>query len=417
MRTAIKHKKLIMILITAVIVLLLSLYLFFAFKTRVDTALVLYDALENTANDILDKINSAVSLKDISNSSFSMKLSPVQNKASSFSELIIVNDKKNKQLTADILNCRYDKDSSFSLSVFADNSKFGFNINDSPEHFYTADSDNFKKKWNNSIYSYFIELPSFCPNDMSYTSLNSLLTTDNIVKMLMALGIGDAKINASDFIYNIKVSNIGDAVTADNINAEHIRLTLSGRYCAEFIEDLSKSSAIAKESFVSSYTKLFAKNIKSLKNKDIVVEFIVADNRIYSAETSLDFADRLVNIFLKFDEDGISINSCDLRTKSLNGSQNNINFYISIDGTPRAVLSDKKTILAAAYLNNRKKGEYEINFSFLDYSGTPRLYHLDINENAVSSIQKNRGKNIYKLSLFDMYELYNEIRDYPRNKG
>lgn len=417
---AFKYKKWLIFLIIAVMVLSISIYIYSLIRNRIDTALILDDALQNTADSILKKINSSASVKNISDTSFTLKLEQVYGDGDFFSELSVVNDKKNKQLAADIKDCRYGKDGKFSLSVFADNERIGFYVNDSPEYCYTAKSKNFRTKWNKSIYSYFYHIPSFCPDDMTYNRLNSLMTADNIIKALMAFGIGETDINASDFLYNIKIKDMGEAVLTDSIGdkrGQHIRLTLSGKYCAEFIDKLSQSSAIARQSFVSSYVELFGENIKLLKSDDIVIEFVIADNLLYSAETSLEFDNKFINIHLNFSPYSISISTCDLYAKDIFGSANSLEFDINIDEKPRAVISDNKTILAAAYINRDDDNGCEISFTFLDNNSTPRLFRLIMSTGIDRQFRKPKGKNIYSLTLFDIYELYNEIRDYPDGTG
>lgn len=417
---AFKYKKWLIFLIIAVMVLSISMYIYSLIRNRIDTALILRDTLQNTADSILEKINSSASVKNLSDTSFTLKLEQIYGDGEFFSELKVVNDKEKKHLIADIKDCMYDKDRKFSLSVFADNDKLGFYVNNRDEYCYTANCKNFKTKWNKSIYSYFYHIPSFCPDDMTYNRLNTLMTADNIIKALMAFGIGETDINVSDFLYNIKIEDMGETVLADSTGdnmGEHIRLTLSGKYCAEFIDKLSQSSAIARQSFVSSYIEAFGENIKLLKSDDIVVEFVIADNLLYSAETSLEFDDKFINILLNFSPYNISISTCDLYAKDIFGSANSLEFDINIDEKPRAVISDKKTILAAAYINRDDDKGCEISFSFLDNHSKPRLYRLVMSNSIDNEFRKPKGKNIYSLTLFDIYKLYNEIRDYPDGTG
>ncbi len=412
MHGAHKYKKWILFIIIIGFTVLVSGCIYSIYKSRIDSAMILYDAIDNTADDILNKINSSPAIQNIYNSSFSLKLIPIYNASLHFTELNITNDKKTKQLTANIMDYKYDDNRALSLSVFANNKKLGFLINNSSEYCYTADSDNFKTKWNKSIYSRFYTIPSFCPEDMSYNNLNSLLRADNIIKILLAFGLGDADIDASDFIYNIKINSMSNIRVADK-KTSHIRVKLSPDYCLSLMDKLSESSSIARQSFVSAYVELFKKSIKALRSDDIIIEFLIADNMIYSAETSLEFDRKLTNIILKYDRGGISISARDLFSEIYSADTNNWNFKIAMDNKPRVYLSDKKTILAAAYIDNPESGVSEISFSFLDNKRKPSLYRLSLSNNIASPKLRNKGKNIYSLTLFDIYKLYNKIRDYP----
>ncbi len=395
--SGVKYKKIICLFLIFFVVV----FSYFAntVNNHVKLAHLVVEALENTSHITLNNIKKSVFPSQNVFSSFELNVRS-ENKTG----FCLINDNKDDKITFYANNLKFGESLPMNICAWADNSFIGFRINDNPELSYTAKSLDFKSTWNDSVYSVFFDVPSFVPDDLSYKEINKFIRSDNVLKILFALNFKNVKTDYRELINNIDICDLGTfpLYTENGLkDGRLIRLNISAEYIKKVLSHTEKASSASEMKLFAGLISKVNKYIQDIEDNRIVVDMVLYNNAVYSAETSFHTDGFLNNVYLKISGGLINVAVKQMIPYGHDSSIMDLRVNINkTEGLKAELLSEKKQQIYFD-LKRINPGLIISNVTCSDKS-----YKITLSENVESIEEINNGKNIYKLSVSDLYHLY-----------
>lgn len=381
--------------------ILFTLFFFICFlHSKISLGNILSDAVSNTVAYHKEKLN--IMDKNINNA-FNLEIKNIENDNPYFSSLTLYNNKQKKHIQADINNLTINDKHKLNCNLYIKNDKLGICFQNSNNLCYTAKSKKFCTRWNNSIYGSFLKIPSFVPDNLSYKKLMNLFSSKNFIKTAVALGIGNIDLSYNEFLKNIDIEDMGTYPLIKN-NTQYdgriVRVKIDNNYIHKITKTLTKSSSKAYIKDISYIFSDLEKLIKSSLDKYTIIDFVIYNDMIYSAETSFENPNSCINIKLSTTKSKISVSVSDIKRKQVS-KLNLLMIYPDNNNTKLIISKTGKTILTADLFKNKEATKLSATFSSDKY-GTSG-YYIVLSENKTAAKLPKKEKSIYLISIADLY--------------
>lgn len=367
-------------------------------SSHVKTIYDLYGCFDETVKYVAKNIKNSVGNIKL-NKSFNLNLENIQTEKPYFSSLHLSNDAKRKHMNLSIKNLNL-QDNIINLNTYISNDDVGFYFDDNPETCYSASSNNFRTKWNGSIYSKIYTIPEFIPDDLNYDKVTSLITGNNLLKSLVALNFGNINTKPAEIVNNVRISKY-----QQDENTQNYHMAISKDYIVNIFDKLKKSSDKAYFKALNPYITTIDIFLNSSVDKTVDINFVARNKIIRCAETSIKTENGIYNITVNIDK------IITVTVKEL--SKNDNLYYIRLVTKPNRIiflLSDEKSIVITGDLKRLPDSLYTAHLACSAKNGDARLYKLSLSNIQHKAYEVADTKNIYSMSLAELFKLYNFLK-------
>lgn len=395
------------LIITLFVIILIASVIYFVYasvQSHLKTMYTLYKCGANTFKYVGNKVLDSIGMVN-PGKSFTLDIEAGNKTNSAFSFVSISNNTHDKQVDINLSDLRFSGGEPVSIGTYISEKNLGFYLKDDPEICYTANSKKFRSKWNNSIYSNIYTFPEFVPENLNYSKISSLFSYNNLAKGFVALSMGKFTPDVKDFINNVRVTKPEKFVSP---GAEYIRVTVSKEYLEKICQELKKSADNAHFDFIRPYALEVTSFLESALDRNIVIDFVLADDMVKSAETAFKTKDGIVNVCFMSDESEITISIKNLSHCLPCANEYTFKAMFSPENCMKTFFSNKDTVIISADIKNTTASSMILKLSYL--SGEPATFIITLSDKAAPGYSTEISKNIYSLSVSELLELIKQIK-------
>ena len=328
------------------------------------------------------------------------------------SGIVLSNNSHDKYCELSLQNLKLQNKTPINLSTFATNDKIGFYFDNNPNVYYTANGKKFRSSWNKSVYSNFVKIPEYVPENINYNKINTMLSLKNLCKIFVGAGLGTGKPNLKQLFEKMNISSPESFVACRDgeiIDAQIVHLTLPVEYIEQTVKKLADSSANAKFDYINNLLVQTESLISNVGEKIFKIDFVIYQNTLLWAETSINLSTGLFNACLNIYENEVSFELKRLSSNNIKFSDLSVN--IKTDPSSAIKLSATRGNRNIMNFELEKLGDSAVT-SRIIYSDNDSVPHCITALYSKDSKKYNSSipsKNIYNLSVGDLFRLYQKI--------
>lgn len=406
-------KKSILVVFLLLVFVSLIVYIGFSLYNRINITKDLYNDVSDTFETVFNSFNKSLSeFKKTKSSSYTVNINFKNISSLPFSSLTLSNNFSDKYYELSFNNLNIKGKRNLDINAFVTKDKIGFYFDKNPEFYYTANGKMFRLQWNTSIFGKFARIPDFVPETIDYNKLNSIMLPKNIVKVFLGMGLGREKINIKDIIKNISISSPNPYVIYQNgkqQNAQIAHLTVSKEYLESFVTKLKNSSENASFDYLNTFLKGVQSILKESPQKSLKIDFVILNNRLLWAETSAGVSKGLVNIKLNLNSHEMSLAINQLMPHK----SPKVNYILKLSAkSPSHInlqLAQGKKEIFSFNIHKNIDSTVTSQICYYNKKSKPQFIVADYSPKSQKFKSNIPTKNIYSLSLSDLFKLYSKI--------
>ena len=393
--------------ITLFVIILIASVIYFIYssvQSHLKTMFTLYKCAANTFKSISGKVLDTVGMVNLGKS-FTLDIEANNKTDSAFSFVSISNNVHDRRVYINLSDLRVSGGEPVSIGTYISEKNLGFYLQDDPGICYTANSKKFRSKWNNSIYSNLYTFPEFVPENLNYSKISSLFSYNNLTRGFVALSMGKFAPDVKEFINNVKVTKPKKFVSPDS---EYLQVTVSKEYVEKICRELKKSADNAHFGFLKPYASEVTGFLEASRDKNIVIDFVLADGMVKSLETSFETNDGIVNVSLSSGDSEITVSIKNLSHSLPDANEYTFKAVFSNKDGIKTFFANKDTVIMSADIKKTSRPSMILNLSYL--KGESSSYVITLSDKAGPGYSNEISKNIYSLSVSELLELIKQIR-------